>query len=43
MCGKLIVATDESEVPQLEELFKRGTENGAEGVAYGGPRRDKGN
>ena len=32
MCGKLIVATDESEVPQLEELFKRGTENGAEGL-----------
>ena len=32
MCGKLIVATDDSEVPQLEELFKRGTENGAEGL-----------
>ncbi len=32
MCGKLIVATDDSEVPQLEELFKRGTENGAQGL-----------
>ena len=32
MCGKLIVATDDSEVPKLEELFKRGTENGAEGL-----------
>ena len=32
MCGKLIVATDDSEVPQLEDLFKRGTENGAEGL-----------
>ena len=32
MCGKLIVATDDSEIPQLEELFKRGTENGAEGL-----------
>ena len=32
MCGKLIVATDDSEVPQLEELFKRGIENGAEGL-----------
>ena len=32
MCGKLIVATDETEIPQLEELYKRGTENGAEGL-----------
>ena len=32
MCGKLIVATNDSEVPQLEELFKRGTENGAQGL-----------
>ena len=28
MCGKVIVATDESEVPRLHELFARGKANG---------------
>lgn len=28
LCGKLILATDEREFPQLEELFRRGIENG---------------
>ncbi len=32
MCGKIIVAVDESEIPGLEELYRRGTENGAEGL-----------
>ena len=32
MCGKLIVASDENEIPGLEELYRRGTENGAEGL-----------
>ncbi len=32
MCGKVIVATDESEIPGLEELFRRGTVNGAVGL-----------
>ena len=32
MCGKLIVATDESEVGRLDDLYKRGTANGAQGL-----------
>ncbi len=32
MCGKVIVATDESEIPGLEELYRRGTVNGAVGL-----------
>ena len=32
LCGKVIVATTESEIPQLNELYRRGKENGLEGV-----------
>ena len=28
LCGKVIVAVDESEVPRMENIFKRGQENG---------------
>ena len=31
-CGKLIVAHDEADIPALEELQKKGTDNGVEGL-----------
>jgi (S)-2-hydroxyglutarate dehydrogenase len=31
-CGKLIIATSESEIPRLMELFRRGTANGVRGL-----------
>jgi L-2-hydroxyglutarate oxidase LhgO len=36
-CGKLVVASSEDEVPQIEELALRGTANGAEGLEIVGP------
>ncbi len=41
MCGKVIVATSESELPGLQELYRRGTANGAEGLEIIGPERLK--
>ena len=41
MCGKLIVAIDDGEVPRLEELYRRGTANGAEGLEMIGAERLK--
>jgi (S)-2-hydroxyglutarate dehydrogenase len=38
-CGKVIVASDGSEVPRLEELYRRGTANGVPGLEAIGPER----
>lgn len=32
ICGKVIVATRENELPMLEEIYRRGTENGLTGL-----------
>jgi len=39
LCGKVIVATDEEELPRLEELLRRGVANGVEGLEMIGPER----
>jgi (S)-2-hydroxyglutarate dehydrogenase len=38
-CGKVIVASDESELPRLEELHRRGVANGVPGLERIGPER----
>lgn len=39
VCGKVIVATYEAEIPRLDELLRRGQANGVEGVSLIGPGR----
>ena len=34
LCGKIIVATSEKELPALDNIYKRGVENGLEGIRY---------
>jgi L-2-hydroxyglutarate oxidase len=41
ICGKIVVATSESELPRLEELYRRGVANGLEGIEKIGPERLK--
>lgn len=37
LCGKIIVATEEWELPILENIFNRGKENGLQNLQYLGP------
>src|SRR5512144_3211275 len=37
VCGKLVVATDQTEVPRLQALYERGTQNGLQGLRLLGP------
>jgi (S)-2-hydroxyglutarate dehydrogenase len=41
VCGKLVVATSESELSGLAELFSRGQKNGVPGIAEIGPEQIK--
>ncbi len=34
VCGKVVVATDESEFPFMEKIFQNGVENGLTGIEY---------
>jgi L-2-hydroxyglutarate oxidase LhgO len=37
ICGKIIIATDQKELPDLERIFNNGVQNGIEGIVKIGP------
>jgi (S)-2-hydroxyglutarate dehydrogenase len=37
LCGKIVIATEDEEMPRLHELYARGTANGLEGLEMLGP------
>lgn len=39
VCGKIVVATDEKELPHMEKIFQNGIANGIEGIEKIGPER----
>ena len=39
ICGKVIVATDEAELPAMEKILQNGLQNGVEGLEQIGPER----
>jgi len=39
ICGKLVVASDQEELPRLHDLCERGRQNGLEGLALLGPEQ----
>jgi L-2-hydroxyglutarate oxidase len=39
ICGKIIVATSEAELPAMEKILQNGLQNGVEGLAQIGPER----
>ena len=41
ICGKVVVATNEGELPRLDDLYRRGEANGLRGLAIIGPERLK--
>lgn len=41
VCGKLVVASNEEELPRLRDLFDRGRQNGLEGLELLGPEQMK--
>src|SRR5579864_3655966 len=39
LCGKIVVATEDEEIPRLKALFERGSANGLEGLQLLGPEQ----